>query len=174
MNKLKTVFKGQFYTVKHGYTKSAYGHRLKSEIITRADRVGVLASDKKGKVLLTREFRPRFDKIIWRFPIGKIDCKKTPLQIAKKELHEEIGYQAKQWRLLFKTNKANDLDYWMYYFVATDLQFIGATPHIHEKIMVKPTGILQAYRLAVKNEFCNATDSLAVVRLYDERKKWLK
>jgi len=174
MKKFKTAFKGQFYTVKQGYTRSAYGHKLKSEVITRADRVGVLTIDQNKKILLTREFRPRFAKMIWRFPIGKIDSKKTPLQIAKKELHEEIGYQAKRWRLLFKTNKSNDLDYWMYYFVATDLQFIGAKPHIHEKIIVKPTSFSRAYQLAIKNEFCNAIDSLAIVRLYNERKKWLK
>jgi len=172
MKKFKTVFKGQFYTVKQGYTRSYYGHRLKSEIITRENRVGVLALDKNGQILLTKEFRPRFNKMIWRFPIGKIDSKNTPLQIAKKELHEEVGYQARKWKLLFKTNKSNDLDYWMYYYVASDLKYVGSKLHLHEKITVKPTAFSRAYQLEIDNEFCNAVDSLAVIRLYDQRKKW--
>jgi len=174
MKKTKTVFKGQFYTVKQGYTKSAYGHRLKSEIVERADRVGALAINSRKQILLTKEFRPRFNKMIWRFPIGKIDSKKTPLQIAKKELHEEIGYQAKKWNLFFKTNKASDLDYYQYYFVAQDLKFIGAKPHIHEKIIVKPTSFKKAYQLAIDNQFNNSTDSLVVLKLCEQKNKWLK
>jgi len=174
MRKAKTVYKGLFYTVKQGHTRSYYGHKLKSEIITRTNRVGVLAINKSGKILLTREFRPRSDKMIWRFPIGKIDSKSTPLQIAKNELHEEIGYQAKKWKLLFKTNKSSDLDFWTYYFIASDLEYIGSKPHIHEKITVKPTTFPRAYQLAMNNEFCNAVDSLAVIRLCHEKIKWLK
>ncbi len=79
----------------------------------------VFAFNQAGQVLLEQEYRYPVDEIIWQMPGGLIDPGETPLQAAQRELAEETGHVADNWRLLgsFWDNPAYE-DMLIYVFVA--------------------------------------------------------
>jgi len=62
--------------------------------------VTILPVDKKGHILLSKEFRYPVGKVIYQSIGGGVDKKEIPLHAAKRELQEETGYQAKKFILL--------------------------------------------------------------------------
>jgi ADP-ribose pyrophosphatase len=91
--------------------------------------------DDGKRVLLVRQYRLPAGRMLWELPAGSIDPGEKPLQTAKRELKEETGYRAKNWKKLvsffpspgFLTEK-------MTIFLATDLTAGEATPMGDERI----------------------------------------
>jgi ADP-ribose pyrophosphatase len=51
-------------------------------------------------VILIRQFRHAADGFIWEIPAGRLDAGETPEDCARRELAEETGYRAEQYRQL--------------------------------------------------------------------------
>ncbi|MGQ9477692.1 MAG: NUDIX hydrolase [Candidatus Bipolaricaulia bacterium] len=52
------------------------------------------------KVLLVRQYRAPIGKELWEIPAGKIEPGEEPIECAKRELIEEVGYKAREWQKL--------------------------------------------------------------------------
>lgn len=52
------------------------------------------------KIVLIQQFRWAARKDLWEIPAGTLEKKERPLVCAKRELAEETGYRAKNWRFL--------------------------------------------------------------------------
>src|SRR5579883_1704366 len=52
------------------------------------------------RVLLVKQFRLHAEQEMWELPAGRIDEGESPLEAAKRELAEETGVTAKNWRQL--------------------------------------------------------------------------
>ena len=61
----------------------------------------VILQDSKKKILFLREYRRGLKKLSLGFPGGNIEKKEKPLETIKRELLEETGFLAKNWKLLF-------------------------------------------------------------------------
>jgi len=64
------------------------------------DYVGVVATDRAGRLLLVRQFRPAVWAETLEIPSGHVEDGQTPEQAARAELLEETGHVAKQFELL--------------------------------------------------------------------------
>ncbi len=53
-----------------------------------------------GEIIFIKQYRPVIEKFIYELPAGTIDPGENPLETAKRELIEEIGYEAKVWQKL--------------------------------------------------------------------------
>ncbi|MBM6414905.1 NUDIX domain-containing protein, partial [Lacticaseibacillus paracasei] len=53
-----------------------------------------------GRVVMERQFRYPHRREFFEFPAGKIDPGEESLTTAKRELREETGYEAEEWRHL--------------------------------------------------------------------------
>lgn len=71
-----------------------------SHLIYTFDGVGILAIDAEGRMLMTREYRPKLDRVVWRIPAGKVDAGEKFLETAHRELREESGFDAREMVLL--------------------------------------------------------------------------
>lgn len=58
--------------------------------------VFILPIDKKGRILILREYRYPVDKMIYGPVAGKVDGREPVLTAARRELKEETGYLAKK------------------------------------------------------------------------------
>jgi ADP-ribose pyrophosphatase len=53
------------------------------------------------RVLLERQYRHAANDFLWEIPAGRIDPGEKPLPAAQRELLEETGYTASNWRRIF-------------------------------------------------------------------------
>ena len=54
----------------------------------------------KKEVVLIKQYRHAIREFIWEIPAGTLDPQESPINCAKRELVEEIGYSAKDWHRL--------------------------------------------------------------------------
>ena len=68
--------------------------------ITLQDFAGIVAQSEDGRYLVTRQYRHGPGRVCLTLPGGALDPAETPLDAAKRELREETGYEAPQWKAL--------------------------------------------------------------------------
>ncbi len=54
----------------------------------------------RNHMILLHQYRYGAKRRLWELPAGTIDGKESPLSCARREIEEEIGYQAKTWKKL--------------------------------------------------------------------------
>ena len=64
--------------------------------------VGILAIDKQQNIYLVGQYRYAVDAYSWEIPEGGGEKGEDPLISAKRELSEECGIEARDWRLIQK------------------------------------------------------------------------
>lgn len=71
------------------------------EVILHNGAVCVVALTENNEVIMERQFRYPFDEVIWEIPAGKLNDGETdPLAAIKRELKEETGYTAENYRFI--------------------------------------------------------------------------
>ncbi len=174
MKKVKTVFKGKRFSIIHGKLKTRSGKVWDTELVARQPSVAVLAINNKKEILLTREYRHHHRKYIWRMPGGEVDKGWAPLRAGQRELREEIGYKAKKWKLFHKSDQFGGSLYQIYFYLALDLEFVGTKLEDEEIVITKPVSLDKAKEIALASGFKNDIFSFAILKLWYERKKWIK
>jgi ADP-ribose pyrophosphatase len=117
------------------------GAKVRRDIIRHPGSVVVLALDErksKPSVLLIRQYRYAADQELWELPAGRIDEGEDALTAAKRELAEETGYTASEWKpALCYYSSPGFLAETMSVFAARDLRKGKATPEEDEFITCK-------------------------------------
>ena len=125
----RTVFANDWLRIDIDAVETPDGKTYDYTLI-RSGRHGaaILAYDARGRVLLEREFRYPVGRVIWQLPGGLLDANETPLAAAQRELAEETGHVAENWRLLGSIwdNPAFE-DMQIYIFVAENAHLAGPT-----------------------------------------------
>jgi 8-oxo-dGDP phosphatase len=70
-------------------------------VVTHPGAVAILALDDANRVLMIRQYRHPVGRLLWEIPAGLRDTDgESLLQTAQRELFEETGYRAHEWRTL--------------------------------------------------------------------------
>jgi len=98
-------------------------------------------------VLLIRQYRYAADEFLWELPAGRIDKGEDALTAAKRELAEETGYSASEWKIaLLYYSSPGFLDETMSVYAARDLRKGKASPEEDESITAKLVPLTKAVR----------------------------
>jgi len=134
----KTVFQGRVFSVTSDRVKEPNGIVAQRDVVRHSGSVVILAVDDLGpepRVLLERQYRYAAEDYLWEIPAGRIDPGESPLAGAKRELLEETGYRAKNWkRALFFYPSPGFLDETMTVYLARGLTPGPAQPEEDESI----------------------------------------
>jgi len=77
------------------------GQQADREVVEHPGAVGIVAIDPEDQVLLIRQYRHPVGRQLWEIPAGLRDVAgEPPLATAKRELLEEAGYLAADWKVL--------------------------------------------------------------------------
>ncbi|MEB3226235.1 MAG: NUDIX hydrolase [Synechococcus sp.] len=83
----------------------------------------------EGQLVLVRQYRFALHGRLIEFPAGTIEHGEDPLATVQRELPEEAGYAAQNWRSLGKFPICPGYsDEWIYSFLATDLEKLATPP----------------------------------------------
>ncbi len=100
--------------------------------------VGVVAIDAEDRVALVGQHRYAFDRVSWEIPEGGAPHAEDPLVGAKRELLEETGLSARQWREIGRYQLSNSVtDEVAVVYLATDLEQGEARPEGTEQLEVR-------------------------------------
>lgn len=92
--KSELKFTGRIIQVFHDHIELPDGRNSMREVVTHPGGVCVACRNEKGEFLLVEQFRYAFKTEILEFPAGKLEPGEDPLEAAKRELIEEVGYEA--------------------------------------------------------------------------------
>jgi ADP-ribose pyrophosphatase len=119
----KLVYRGEIFSVRKEAFQYEDGSRASREIVIHPGAVCVIPHDGNGLYMVEQPREAVEEPALLELPAGKLDVEgETPLQCAQRELGEEIGKSAGDWRELtsFYTSPgfANER---VWLFLATEL-----------------------------------------------------
>ncbi|WP_129776645.1 NUDIX hydrolase [Peristeroidobacter soli] len=100
VEKITPVFTGRVIQVNVEQVRLPNDYVATLEMVYHPGGAAILALDDANRVCLVRQYRHAAKGFIWELPAGKLDNKEPPLQTAQRELEEEAGRRASEWRSL--------------------------------------------------------------------------
>jgi len=96
----RLVFDGRLLKVRSDRVRLPDGSETTREYIQHPGAVAAIAVLDSGRLLFERQFRYPLQRVMLELPAGKIDPGEDILECARRELREETGYEAGEWRHL--------------------------------------------------------------------------
>jgi ADP-ribose pyrophosphatase len=100
------VYDGKLLKVQRDTVRLPDGGTSVREYIRHPGASSIIALTPEREVVLLRQFRYPMHRAFIEFPAGKIDKGEEPFDTAKRELLEETGYVAQEWRELTTIHNA--------------------------------------------------------------------
>jgi len=96
----RKVYSSPIFEVTEDHAVDPDGFEIHRGIVQHRGSAVMMAVDKRGRILLVRQYRLPAWAYLWELPAGRIDPGETPLKAARRELIEETGYRARRWKKL--------------------------------------------------------------------------
>ena len=131
---------------------------------------GVVAIDTEDRVALVGQHRYTFDEPSWEIPEGGVPEHETALEGIARELREETGLEATDWRELCRVDLSNSVtDERAVLFVAQGLRHGAASPEPTESIELRWVPFDEALAMTLDGRITDAMSVVAIQRLALER-----
>jgi ADP-ribose pyrophosphatase len=135
------------------------------EVVRHPGGAAVVALDPARRVCLLRQFRAPLGDWLWELPAGKVDRPEPPLATARRELEEEAGLRAGEWRPLGALVSCPGFcDEVVHLFLATDLQAVSRRTEPDEYIEVHWWPLARAVEEARSGALRDAKTVVALLR----------
>lgn len=130
----KEIYHSRVFRVTEDTAEDEKGFVIQRSIVRHPGSAVMMPVD-GDRVLLVRQYRLPAGKMLWELPAGKLDEGETPLDAAKRELAEETGYTAADWKKLVSFYPSPGfVEEKMTIFLATGLTAGTASPMDDERI----------------------------------------
>ena len=139
----KKMYKGYCFEVVDDQVIWPNGKKVKRSLIIHPGISVMVPVLDTNQLILIKQYRYGSKNLLWELPAGTINPGETPLQCAKREIEEEIGYKAKRLEKMISCYSSPHFSTEIVHcFVATDL--------IKTKINLDDDEIIEAKVFPVK------------------------
>lgn len=164
------VFEGKILKLRVDTISLPNGRTGTREVVEYAGAVAVVAIDDDDRVVLVRQYRYPVGAELLEIPAGKLEAGEGPLETARRELLEETGYAARDWRLLrtfystpgFTSEK-------MHVFLARGLEKGPAATDEDEFIEVEVLPFERTLELIAEGVICDGKSLVGLLSVAAER-----
>jgi 8-oxo-dGTP pyrophosphatase MutT (NUDIX family) len=162
----REVYKNPWISLREDQVINPSGNPGIYSVIETRIATGVVAIDTEDKVILVGQYRYPTDMYSWEIPEGGGEDGESPLDAAKRELLEETGVVAANWRPLggeihlsncYSSERA-------YLFLATELTFGAQKTEETEKIAVKKVPFSEVLELVDSGGIKDGLSIIAILR----------
>ena len=147
----RKVYSGPVFSVTTDHVLEPGGVRTRRDVVRHSGSVVILAVDNSGaqlRILLERQYRHAAQDFMWELPAGRIDEGESSLAGAKRELLEETGYTATDWKKIFTYYPSPGfIDETMATYLARGLKTGIAQPEEDEKIAKRLVSLPTALKM---------------------------
>ena len=169
--------RGRLVTLRTDKVRTPDDELAERDVVLHPGAVAVLALDDVQQVLLIRQYRHPVGRLLWEIPAGLRDVSgELPWATARRELLEEAGYRARDWRVLadyytspgFTTERLR-------VFLARDLEFVPEAerdfvPEAEEaQLLIAWLPLDEAVRKVFAGDLHNGVAALGVLAAYAAR-----
>lgn len=164
---VKTVYENPWIEVAHEEVVTPAGEPgIYGVVHMKHHAVGVIPVDEAGNTWLVRQSRYTLDCFTWEIPEGGAPAGEDPLATAQRELEEETGLKARQWRRLMDLHTSNSVtDECATIFVAEQLYAGNQQLDATEDIEVRKLPLGEAVRMALDGEITDAMSVAGLLRM---------
>jgi len=132
--------------------------------------VGVVVLDEDDRVLLVGQHRYALGEQSWEIPEGGVPAGETPIDGMKRELREETGVEASEWRELVRLHLSNSVtDEAGVLYLARGLSHGRSQPEPTERIEVRWVDFDEALAMTVDGRITDAMSLVGLQRVALER-----
>ena len=159
------VYESAWITVnKHQAINPAGNPAIYSVVNFKNLAIGILPLSEDGFTWLVGQWRYPLNAYSWEIPEGGGPLGEEPIETAKRELKEETGIIAEQFKEIMQLHLSNSAtDEHAFVFLATNLSFGEAEPEESEDLQVKKIHINDAYQMVLNGEI---TDAISVAAIF--------
>jgi 8-oxo-dGTP pyrophosphatase MutT (NUDIX family) len=128
--------------------------------------IGILALDAEQNTWLVGQYRFPLDDYSWEIPEGGCPLGTDPLESAKRELLEETGISAANWKEIQRMHLSNSVsDELAIIYLAQELSFGAAEPEETEQLQVKKVSFEEAYQMVLDGKITDSISVAAILKL---------
>jgi ADP-ribose pyrophosphatase len=156
----ETVYVGKIFALRADEVQMPGGSTARREVVEHYGAVAILAIDDDANIVMVYQYRHPVGRRLWELPAGLLDMGGEPPHItAARELKEEAGLSAQNWRVLVDLVSAPGFsDESVRVYLATGLSDVGR-PDAHDEeadLVVRRFSLGEAVRMALSGEITNA------------------
>lgn len=162
--KSDTIYDGKILKLRVETVELENKRYSKREIVDHQKGVGIIAFDGEDKIWMVKQYRKAIDKITLEIPAGLVDPGEMPIETAKRELQEEVGYFPETISYLFDMHASpgftNDK---LSFFLAKDLVKSSLDQDEDENVEALSIEIKELYKMVENGEITDAKTIIAIL-----------
>jgi ADP-ribose pyrophosphatase len=167
----ETLYVGKIFALRADEVRMPHGNTARREVVEHYGAVAVLALDDDNNVVLVYQYRHPLGRRLWELPAGLLDLGGEPPHItAARELKEETGLEATQWRVLIDLVSAPGFsDESVRVYLATGITDVGR-PDAHDEeadLELRWFPLEQARRMVLDGEIVNSIAIAGILAAHD-------
>lgn len=127
--------------------------------------VAILPLDENNNTWIVGQYRFPFDTFEWEIIEGGCPVGKSPLETARRELHEEAGLIAEHFHLILEMQLSNSkTDEVSYSYIAKGISFTDAEPEETEQLVIRKLPFEELFKMVMKGEIKDALSIATVLK----------
>lgn len=171
--KVDNLYEGKILSLRVETVEMPDKKYSKREIVDHTKGVGIIAFDGEDSLYFVRQYRKAIGEMTLEIPAGLVESNEKPIDTAKRELQEEIGFNPIDIEYLFDMHASpgftNDK---LSFFIAKDLEESKLSEDDDEFIEKKSIKIEDAYNMVINGEITDAKTIIGIMyakKILDEK-----
>lgn len=166
----ETVYVGRILALRVDHVRMPGGATATREVVEHFGAVAIAAINEDRNVAMVYQYRHPLGRRLWELPAGLLDTEgEEPAQSAARELREETGLVAENWRVLLDVVSSPGFsDESVRVYLATSLRDVGRPQGKDEEADMKVQwfSLEQAMQMVMSGEIVNATAVAGILAAY--------
>lgn len=162
----KIMYEGKVVKVIKDDIELYDGRKSFREVVVHNGGVVIIALN-GNNILLVQQYRYPIKSVNLELPAGKLEIGENPDEAAIRELEEETGYKASNWKSLGYINTTPGIcTEKLYLYLATGLTYVGAHPDEGEVIQCMEYSLPDVLDMILNNKINDAKTICALQRAF--------
>lgn len=159
------AFRGRVITVSSEVLRYSNGREHTLDFVRHPGAAAVVAVDEADRVCFVRQYRHGIEDFMWEIPAGKLDSGEAPAVCAVRELAEETGVTARNWKPMGLYIPAPGIfTEVIHLYLARELEIGKATPDVDEELELQWLPLSDAIGRLQRGEWNDGKTAMALMR----------